>query len=193
MEFTDQPSWFVVRCNPRCEERAVAGLLARKFHVHLPRGVKLIRRRHLRTKQAVSFPLLTSYAFVGLSTETPTFYDLRQVDGVHSVLGRAAQDPNDTRCRYLSVPASIIDEFKRLERAGKFSEVKPEVGKGPVIAGPRHFEPGDKVEILSGPLAGTTFVFDDYFGRNSARVMQELFGCLRPIVIGDVDCLAHAA
>ncbi|WP_062233168.1 transcription termination/antitermination protein NusG [Aureimonas sp. N4] len=192
MQITDQPSWFVARCNPRCEEKAVARLQALGFHVHLPRGMKLIRRRHLRAKQAISFPLLTSYAFVGLSTATPSFYHLRQVDGVHSVLGRTVQDPNDKRCRYLSIPAAIVDEFRRLEAAGRFSEVKPEVGKGPVVAAARHFEPGDKVEILSGPLAGTTFVFDDYFGRNSAKVIAQLFGSLCPITV-PLDAIREAA
>ncbi|MBB3996893.1 transcription termination/antitermination protein NusG [Aureimonas pseudogalii] len=167
--------WFVVKTNPRCEERVTAGLLARGFQAHLPRGVKHMWRRHKRTKTAVSFPLLTGYLFAGLSVDSPSFYDLRQVDGVHSVLGRRMDDLSaPERSRYVPIAAGIVDAFRAIEAAGVVGTLEEE--------GVR-FQPGDTVTVKDGPLRGVTFVFDDYFGKHSAKVIPNICGALHPIKI----------
>lgn len=184
----DAIRWFVAKTNPRCEERAYRGLVEKGFHVHLPRGVKLVRRRHARQGVATSFPLLTGYMFVGLSDQTPGFYHLRLTDGVHSVLGRQQVEiGQEAKTRYVAVPARIVQAFREAEARGKFDQTH--------VAGPapRVLTAGDAVVMEEGPLKGVALVFDDYFGRNSARVMADLFGTLRPIVIEDVDGLRKAA
>lgn len=188
MQFTADPAWFVVKTNPRCEERAASRLDSQGFHVHLPRGVKLVRRRHLRKPEPVQFPLLTGYLFVGLSAYTPAFYHLRQTDGVHSVLGRQQVEiGQEAKTRYVTVPGRVVAEFIKLETEGRFDQTRiPEPA-------PRIFSPGDGVTIDKGPLAGVKLVFDDYFGKSSARVLAEIFGNLRPIVVEDVDILSRAA
>ncbi|GGE18290.1 hypothetical protein GCM10011390_41820 [Aureimonas endophytica] len=186
---SDQPSWYVVRTNPRCEERAAAGLHAAGFHVHLPRGVKLVRRRHMRTKQSVRFPLLTGYLFAGLSRDTPWFYDLRKVDGVAKILGREMTDDEGRQERYVRIRADVVDEFRTLELAGAFSE-KDVDGEGEDV--PHSFEPGDRVVVTKGRLSGIEFVFDDYFGRHAAKVVGQMLGSHRFIEV-PLASLAKAA
>ncbi|KQQ81952.1 transcription termination/antitermination NusG family protein [Aureimonas sp. Leaf324] len=170
-----EAAWFVVRTNPRCEERAAAGLLAQGFEVHLPRGVKEIRRRHLRKPQAVRFPLLTGYLFAGLSSQTPSFFALRATDGVHSVLGRRMDDGSvGVRQRYVAISGDVVRAFREMEAAGVVGSMEP---------GAQRFAHGDLVTVKEGPLRGVIFVFDDYFGKNAAKVLGNVCGALHPMQI----------
>lgn len=157
--------WFVIKTNPRCERRAEDGLRAAGFQVYMPMASRLIRRRNQKARQRVYQPLLTGYLFVGLDEGTPGFYDLRLVDGVHSVLGRQQSDERGAANRYIPVGDHIVAEFRRLQGEGKFDELDYTA---------RPFSRNDQVEIVDGPLRGMVFSFDDYFGKASARIVGAL-------------------
>lgn len=168
-------SWYVVRSNPRCEERAFAGLVAKGFETHLPRGVKNVLRRYTRKPQPVRFPLLTGYMFVGMEALSEDFAAVRSVDGVKEILGRRMDDGSvGASKRYIPVPSAIVDAFRKLEADGALGTSEPE--------GVR-FVPGDSVVVKEGALAGMVFVFDDYFGKASARIVRDICGGYHPIQI----------
>lgn len=168
-------SWYVVRSNPRCEERAFAGLVAKGFEAHLPRGVKNILRRYTRKPQPVRFPLLTGYMFVGMEASNEDFAAVRSTDGVKEILGRRLDDGSvGAAKRYVPISAAVVDAFRKLEVDGALGTTEPE--------GVR-FAPGDSVEVKEGVLAGMVFVFDDYFGKASAKVVRDICGGYHPIQI----------
>lgn len=145
--------WYVVRTNPRCERRAADGLRAAGYEVHLPMGSRLIRRRHMQSRQRVSSPLLAGYCFVRVDAARQGFYTVRATDGVCSILGD-----------YRPLRPGIVEEFQRLEAAGVFDELDH-------VANPRPFARGDRVEIVEGPMKGMVFQLGDYLGRHTARIV----------------------
>lgn len=183
MAASSRSRWYVVKTNPRCEARAEAGASAAGFRTYLPMASRLMRRRHMKAQQRVYRPLLTGYLFVAVGEGTPGFYDLRQIDGVHSVLGRRLSNESGSANRYVSVADEAVQQIERLEADGKFDEVDYKA---------RPFTRHDQVEITDGPLRGMTFVFDDYFGSRSAKIVAALVENARPMKI-DLALLRRAA
>ena len=124
--------WYVVHTQPNGEARATFNLERQGFHVYLPRC--LTKRRHARRAEWVQRPLFLRYLFVHIDPECDRW---RSINGTFGVNYLIAQEDAP-----LSVPNSVIEALKSREN-----------DSGLVVPEPTSLRPGQRVEILNGPMA----------------------------------------
>ena len=107
------PTWFVVLTNPKCEERARAGLEALGYATFLPTETVWVKnpRRRVKGEPAkvkVTRPLFPGYLFIGKEAEH-SFEPARLTDGVYSII--------TVNGEYLALPGramrNMMDEQER--------------------------------------------------------------------------------
>jgi transcriptional antiterminator RfaH len=98
-------TWFVVRTQPRAEEKAVRHLGNQGFAAYLPRYRRRIR--HARRNQIVLRPLFPGYLFVELDPARCRWRSINGTIGVHEILTNGDMP--------LAVPETIIAEIKSRE------------------------------------------------------------------------------
>ena len=132
-------SWFVIRTNPRQEERADSNLKAWNVETFAPR---MRERRYNQFTQEPSHavkPLFTGYIFARFDL-TSLFHKVRFTRGIHSIVG------------FGGGPAPVDDDIiaiikSRMDRDG-FVRMEDDV------------KPGDAVVIRDGPLKDFTGIFE---------------------------------
>ena len=158
--------WFVVRTNPRCEDRAVASLAESGFMTYKPGGRKEII--HHRTKKVIErrFPLMVGYIFLAMPSRDRHWHYVRSCDGVKAVLG-----VNGTP---IEVPCSDVDTIYDSEFRGEFDMSKPlkHYGHG--------YRAGQRVKVLAGPFTGFAADITNARGRQTLKIMVEIFGRMTP-------------
>ena len=123
--------WFVVRTNPRCEERAVESLKAEGIRVYCPMQLLEKRQGKQRKRVEVERPLFVRYIFVGLRNVFTPFGVVRKCDGVKEFVGVQGEP--------MQVPWKSIEVLQVGEDMGLFDfrESKQaiclEVGEGVVL------------------------------------------------------------
>ncbi|MBA1156917.1 transcription termination/antitermination protein NusG [Microvirga mediterraneensis] len=111
------PTWYVVLTNPKCEERAMAGLNALGYATFLPTETVWARVPKHRQKEGqskkvkVTRPLFPGYLFFGLDKGVHPFEPVRLTDGVYSVLMNNGE--------YVAMPAGAIDRMREAEELGE--------------------------------------------------------------------------
>lgn len=111
------PTWYVVLTNPKCEERARAGLEALGYATFLPTETEWARIPKHRQKEGqpkkvkVTRPLFPGYLFFGLDKGEHPFEPVRLTDGVYSILMNAGE--------YVSMPAGAVDRMMEAEEQGE--------------------------------------------------------------------------
>ncbi|MCK9505376.1 MAG: hypothetical protein M0Q95_14505 [Porticoccaceae bacterium] len=140
MEKCSTPSWFAVQTKPRQELRAVENLQRQNFEVYFPRI--LIRKRRRDNWVSVAEPLFPGYLFICVDPEIVNLGVIRSTLGVRGLVmfGHCLK----------SIPAEAIHFLKSRETQGAGCLKADDIG----------FAHGDEVEILDGPFAGLTAVFD---------------------------------
>jgi transcriptional antiterminator RfaH len=126
--------WACARLQPNRENLACHCLGLRGFEVYLPR-LREVRRRAGR-KIEVCPPLFPGYLFIAVQLQ---WCSIRSTFGIASLIMNGT-----TPAR---VPNDIIDEIRSRERGGLV-----ELPRRPLM-------PGDRVQILQGPLAGQIGLF----------------------------------
>lgn len=111
---TPESAWFIARVNPRCELRVLAGLMEREIPAYTPCETRF--RGRAERKRKVQSPLLVGYVFF-LLTPQHSFWEVRRIDGVHSVLLGLNGDPH-------VVKHSDIARFAEVEAAGKYDHTR---------------------------------------------------------------------
>lgn len=161
--------WYVVRTNPRCEERASEAIKASGFQAYVPK--MSVELRHNRTKEWIRKEriLLVGYLFLGMPEDPRKQHwgIVRKCDGVKDVLGRSTGKP-------LRIPTSEVEEFMQAEEDGRFDLLRRSSLKRP-------YSLDERVMIAKGPFADITGVIRDYRGREMAQVMVKLLGGLVPV------------
>jgi transcription antitermination factor NusG len=106
-----------VLTNPKCEERARAGLDALGYATFLPKETVWARVPKHRQKPGhpkkvkVERPLFPGYLFFGLDKGVHPFEPVRLTDGVYSILMNAGE--------YLALPAGLIDGMIEKQERGE--------------------------------------------------------------------------
>lgn len=152
---TDQDlAWYVVRCKPREDLRALENLRNQGFEAFAP--MCLIKRRRGTVRRQVSEPLFPGYVFARLSSSQHNWSVLRSTRGVAHLVRFGQEAPR--------VPQAVMNELQLLDhidldtqRAQKASALKP----------------GDAVAIEDGPLAGLQGVFEQADGEGRASVLVQ--------------------
>ena len=157
--------WYVIRTNPKCEERATADLEAAGFEVVFP----MLRKEiiHNRTKKKISrvFPLFNRYLFLAMPV-CEDWYSVRKANGVECVLGvNGCPEP---------IPAEFIERLKWQIETGAFDE--RETSKPSL-------QPGDEVQVQRGVLTGYYLKVKSVTGRGTVKLLTDMFKSLDEVEI----------
>jgi len=137
--------WYVLRTNPKCEQRAQASLAEIGFGTFAPRIGKTVI--HHRSKKEVrrEFPLFVGYIFIAMQGPHHWGY-VRNCDGVKAVLGDGDGTP-------IPIPAQEVEEFHQAFFCGEFDDHR-HVQERRRRKARKVFTHGQEVMITSGPLSG---------------------------------------
>ena len=150
--------WYVVHTKPNGEMRAALNLARQGFEAYLPRY--LGQRRHARRIESVAKPLFPRYLFVQLDLD----YDpWRTVNGTFGVSHLVSV--NETP---VPIPGSIVEATRRRE-----------TGDGYVQLDYAPFRPGERLEILEGPMAMHKGLFQHMKDSERVVLLLDLLG--RPV------------
>jgi transcription antitermination factor NusG len=111
------PTWYVVLTNPKCEERARAGLDALGYATFLPtetvwaRVPKHRQKPDQPKKVKVERPLFPGYLFFGLDKGVHPFEPVRLTDGVYSIIMNAGE--------YVAMPEGVVDRMMEAAERGE--------------------------------------------------------------------------
>ena len=161
--------WFAVQSKPRQEAKAEENLQRQGFVTYLPK-IRLRKRRARGWVDAVE-PLFPRYLFIQVDP------DQHSVAAVRSTLGVASLVRFGQLLR--PVPASVIDYLRQCE------DPESRLRQGETWP----HQPGDTLEILDGPFAGLSGVYQMPQGEDRALLLIELLGRSTSVAL-DRDVLA---
>jgi transcriptional antiterminator RfaH len=150
-----QPSWFAVYTRPRQERIALEHLERQAFHCFLPMAVNPYQRRSERKRRIE--PLFPRYLFLNAVPDQQSLGPVRSTRGV-ATLVRFGQ-------KLARLPEPVIEAIN--DRCD---------GDGLVQLDPVPVEPGDKVRVFDGPLAGLEGIFKERKGEKRALLLAKLLG-----------------
>ena len=145
-------AWYVLRCKPREELRALENLRNQGFEAFAP--LCLIKRRRGTVRRQVSEPLFPGYVFACLSSSRHNWSVLRSTRGVLNVVRFGLEAP--------TVPHEVMNELRRLD--GLDLDAQRSMLSTPL-------KQGDRILIQSGPMAGLKGVFEESDGDTRATVL----------------------
>lgn len=131
-----EPRWYVVQARPKQEERAAMNLASGGITTFLPRIRQPVKRRSSNTSGTA--PLFPRYFFVRCNI-AGALQQIRYTRGVAKVLG-TSDGPTP-------VDDTIIDC------------IQGRIGRDGFVELLEVLEPGDAVEVTSGPLKGLVAIF----------------------------------
>lgn len=185
-------TWYVVRTNVRCEDRAARSLRAERFRVYVPKMRKSVFQRRQRVMTVRHFALFNRYIFVTCRRGAMDWYKLALCDGVESVLGINGKPA--------PVPDAEVAGFMLAQRRRAFDDVR-----GTALSGRQkrelakaRFRRGARLKVLAGPFGGYAAHVVDITGQGAIKAMVEIFGRLTPVQfemdqIEPLDVTADAA
>ena len=148
-------SWYVVRTQPRAEEKAVRHLANQGFAAYLPRYQR--RVRHARQSKIVLRPLFPSYLFVHLDPDLCRWRSINGTIGVREILNDGAAP--------LAVHQQIIDEIRaREDETGAVKLTRPTFARGQVV------------RLMDGPMADMSALFEEMRDETRAVLLVSLLG-----------------
>jgi transcriptional antiterminator RfaH len=150
-----QPSWFAVYTKPRQERIALEHLERQAFRCFLPMAVNPYQRRSERKRRIE--PLFPRYLFLNAVPDQQSLGPVRSTRGV-ATLVRFGQ-------KLARLPEPVIEAIN--DRCD---------GDGLVQLDPVPVEPGDKVRVFDGPLAGLEGIFKERKGEKRALLLAKLLG-----------------
>lgn len=156
-------TWLVVHSKARAEELAAEHLRRQGYEVFLPQLRQ--RRRRQNRWQWVTGPLFPRYLFVNVALGEQDTAVIRSTVGVVSLVrfGHAL----------VPIPEAVIDYLRRCE--------DPETGARTDDAWPH--KPGDVVEILEGPFAGLTGIYQVPRDADRVALLVELLGRQNTVLV----------
>lgn len=127
-------NWYAVQTHPNRENLAVEHLKRQGFSVWMPMCGRIIR--HARKSKRVRRPLFPGYLFINLDVEAAQWRSINGTIGVNRIVSFGQ--------RPAPVAAKFIDALQNIE-----------ANEGLAAENGDALMPGQDVEILSGPMAGT--------------------------------------
>jgi len=147
--------WYVVHTQPNAESRAVLNLDRQGFEAYLPRYLK--SRRHARKLERVARPLFPRYLFVHLDPDRDRWRSINSTFGVSYLVAHDSMP--------IPVPDGIVDAIRERED-----------GKGLVTLDVPAYRPGEKLEILAGPMAMQVGLFQRMSDNERVVLLLDLLG-----------------
>jgi len=163
--------WYVVRTQPRAENKASAHLHRQGFETYLPRYLK--KRRHARRVEIVQAALFPCYLFVAIDRQTQRWRCISSTVGVSRLVCNGEEPA--------PVPDSVIAALRGREDESGLVRLPPH---------PR-FAAGDKVRLLDGAFADCIGLFEGMKDVERVSVLLDLLG-RKVRVLLDVDSVAVA-
>ena len=161
-----QAAWYTIHTKPRQERTALEHLQRQGFACFLPLAVNPYQRRSARTPRIE--PLFPRYLFLNAAPTEQSLGPVRSTRGVAGLV-RFGQ-------RLAEMP----------ERAIRAIESRCEPGTGLVRLDPVPVQPGDKVKVFDGPLAGLEGIFTERKAEGRALLLMKLLGAESTV---EVDAL----
>jgi transcriptional antiterminator RfaH len=161
--------WYAVQTKPRQEATAEHNLQRQHFETYLPRILLRKRRRDKWAK--VVEPLFPRYLFIQVDPDEHSLAPVRSTLGVAGLVRFGHH--------IKPVPDSVIAYLKQAEN--------PETHQHHADDWPHR--PGDAVQILNGPFAGLSGVFQAATSEQRAMVLLELLGRHNSVQV-DMDVIA---
>ena len=147
--------WYVVHTRPTGELRATLNLERQGFKTYLVRYLK--ERRHARKVERILQPLFPRYVFVSLDMD---------VDPWRSILGTFGVDYLVSNGDWPTpVPEGIVEDIRSHENELGF-----------IILSPNRLKPGQKVQIVEGPFAMQTALFQCATDNERAVFLLQILG-----------------
>lgn len=148
-------AWYAIHAKARQEHLALEHLGRQHFSAYLPL-IRLHRRRRGAWVQ-VTEPLFPGYLFVRLDPERDNTAPIRSTRGVVGLVrfGGALRP----------VPEGLVEHL-----------LATQADPDGAISQERLFQAGDRVEIVSGPLAGLQAIFLAPTGQERAQLLLNLLG-----------------
>lgn len=187
--------WYVVRSGPSLELRAAASLSRAGFGVYVP--MRKTERQHRRTKawSTVAAPLLPGYLFVDVPpvateyisrSDRPSWFVLRQCDGVASVLG---VDDGSGESHPFPVLGRIVEQLMAAQLNMEFDDTREakirreEIGRTERETTAMYFPVGSSVRINAGVFADFSGSVTGVTTRGEIEALVMLFGRLTTCTI----------
>lgn len=164
--------WYAVQTRPRQEATAELNLQRQGYHCYLPKILLRKRRRDKWTR--VVEPLFPRYLFIQVDPNEMSLAPVRSTLGVAGLV-RFGQ-------LLRPVPDSVIEYIRQAEN--------PETHQQHADAWPH--QPGDAVQILEGPFAGLSGIFQAATGEQRAMLLIELLGRQNTVDVA-MDAIAASA
>ncbi len=154
--------WFVVQSKPKQEAIAEVNLGRQGYETYYPRIIQKCRHRG-RWKQVIK-PLFPRYLFVNLEQGRDDFAPIRSTFGVTGLV------------RFGGVPKALAP--------GLIEEIKTsEDGKQGIYIDRLQWQPGEKVEIVGGALAGLKGLFLTESAEERVVILLSLLGRENKVVV----------
>jgi len=148
-------NWFVVHTKPRKEKLAMENLQRQGYTAYCPQIIQPKRRR--QQWQKVSEPLFPRYLFVYLNIGIDNFSPIRSTLGVIGLVQFGSQPA--------LMPGSVIEAIQHQE-----FEMKDTCIDHPC------WQKGDLIEILDGPFAGLSGIFQKKESIERVSLLLDILG-----------------
>jgi transcriptional antiterminator RfaH len=132
---TNRPSWYLIHCKPREDERAREHLERQEYRCYLPTFAA--ERVRGGRKAVVQEPLFPRYLFIHLDEVKDNWYPIRSTRGVSNIVCCNGQP--------IPVRDQVIDGIRN--RLAACADREP------------YLKPGERVEIAEGPFARLEAIF----------------------------------
>lgn len=143
--------WYVLHTKPRHERLVAAQLRQHQLEYYLP----LLHVKPVNPRAARERPYFPGYLFLRIDLDAITWAGLRWMPGLHRLVEFGGQPA--------VVPDALVTEIQR--------RLESIVAAGSLV----NLQPGDRLEIVSGPLAGYTALFDARLSSGGrVRILLEL-------------------
>ncbi len=153
---SSKASWFAVYTKPRQEHIALENLERQAFRCFLPMAINPYQRRS--EKKLRVEPLFPRYLFLNAIADQQSLGPVRSTRGVATLVRFGT--------RLARLPETVIKTIN--------SRCDPATGL--VRLDPVPVQPGDKVKVFDGPMAGLEGVFKERKGEKRALLLAILLG-----------------
>ena len=153
---SEHANWFAVYTKPRQEHIALANLERQGFFCFLPMAINPYQRRSPR--QLRIEPLFPRYLFLNAVADQQSLGPVRSSRGVCTLVRFGAELAN--------IPKTVIRAIRG----------RCDCSTGLIRLDPVPVEPGDRVRVFDGPLAGVNGLFQECSGEKRALLLVEFMG-----------------
>ena len=145
-------AWYLVYSKPQQERLALENLERQGYQSYLP----LVRNRRRRNGRYTSLiePMFPRYLFVNLSDQTDNWSPIRSTIGVANLVRFGMHAAR--------VPDSLIEAMRTRDEDGVQTLAPPELN------------PGDRVRIVEGVMAGYEAIFQAKTGKERVVLLLQL-------------------